>query len=257
MSTHPVPTYTPGYSPGAVRFMARRTAATHAHFLLPHLTTGTRLLDLGCGPGTVTVGLAEVVAPGRVVGVDAAAGQAETARAHAERCGAGNVEFESGDAAALRFGPGAFDAVFAHALFEHLPDPLAVAREAYRVLAPSGVVGVCSPDWDGFLLAPADPRADAAVAAYRTVQTRAGGDTGAGRKLAGWLLGAGFTRVTTGAWYECYPDRKRIAEYLAARLDRETDTAFSGLGDGLRAWADAPGALFAQAWVWAVGHRPA
>ena len=50
--------------------LERRTAARSAAFLLPHLRPGMRLLDFGCGPGSITVGLAGVVAPGEVVGVD-------------------------------------------------------------------------------------------------------------------------------------------------------------------------------------------
>ncbi len=244
--------YTPGYAPPAVRFMARRTAATHAAFLLPFLTPGVRLLDLGCGPGTITAGLAGAVAPGPVVGVDVAPGQVSAARDHAARVGAGNARFVAAGAAALPFPDGAFDAAYAHALFEHLADPGAVAREVYRVLAPGGVAGVCSPDWGGFLLAPPDPGADAGIAAYRAVQARNGGDPEAGRKLGGYLAGAGFDRVRCGAWYECYPDREVIAGYLADRLEADGDLA---AGAGLRAWAARPGGLFAQAWVWAVGVR--
>jgi cyclopropane fatty-acyl-phospholipid synthase-like methyltransferase len=50
---------------------ARRTAACNAAFMLPHLRPGMRLLDAGCGPGSNTIGLAEAVAPGEVIGVAA------------------------------------------------------------------------------------------------------------------------------------------------------------------------------------------
>src|SRR3712207_7201034 len=60
--------------------LARRTAADAAAFLLPHLRPGMRLLDAGCGPGTITVGLAGAVQPGEVVGIDPDAGRLEQAR---------------------------------------------------------------------------------------------------------------------------------------------------------------------------------
>ena len=62
---------------------ARRTAQVNAAFLLPHLKPGMRLLDCGCGPGSITVGLAQAVAPAETVGIDASPDAIEAARAHA------------------------------------------------------------------------------------------------------------------------------------------------------------------------------
>ena len=50
-------------------YHAERTADSHAAFLLPHLRPGMALLDLGCGPGSITVGLAAAVAPGPTTGM--------------------------------------------------------------------------------------------------------------------------------------------------------------------------------------------
>jgi len=63
-------TYTPGYSEPTLRLMLMRTAAKHAAFFTPLLRQGMRVLDCGCGPGTITLDLATLVAPGRVVGID-------------------------------------------------------------------------------------------------------------------------------------------------------------------------------------------
>src|SRR6187402_1236522 len=69
------------------RQVAARTATHDAAFLLPHLRPGMALLDVGCGPGSITVGLAEAVAPGSVTGVDLQAAQVEQSRALAVRLG--------------------------------------------------------------------------------------------------------------------------------------------------------------------------
>jgi ubiquinone/menaquinone biosynthesis C-methylase UbiE len=52
--------------------MVRRTVETNASFVPPHLRPGLSVLDCGCGPGSITVGLAGRVAPGQVVGIDVA-----------------------------------------------------------------------------------------------------------------------------------------------------------------------------------------
>ena len=62
-------TYTPGYSNPVLSFMGQRTAETHAGFFLPLFRPGWQVLDAGCGPGTITLGLAQRVAPGHVAGI--------------------------------------------------------------------------------------------------------------------------------------------------------------------------------------------
>jgi SAM-dependent methyltransferase len=107
---------------------ANRSAQSHAAFLLPHLRPGMTLLDLGCGPGTITAGLAEAVAPGPTVGVDLIPPPPGDVP---------GVTFVSADVRELPFEDASFDAVFACCLLQHLADPLAALREARRVTRPS------------------------------------------------------------------------------------------------------------------------
>jgi ubiquinone/menaquinone biosynthesis C-methylase UbiE len=245
--------------------MARRTAESHAAFFLPLLHKNAKLLDVGCGPGTITRGLAARVAPAEAVGVDRAAAQLEIARTapgHPQ-----NLRYLDASVYALPFADGYFDAVFGHALFEHLAEPVRAARELRRVLRPGGVIGLCSPDWDGFILAPEEPGLDEALALYRKVQEVNGGNTRAGRKLGEWLGEAGFKDAHMDARLECYPDRPLIGEYLAERLDRtamdaeELKRAGAQAADAeraaaaLRRWQARDGSLFAQAWVSATARK--
>src|SRR5690349_25086699 len=103
--------YTHGHHETVLRSHIWRTALNSAAYLLPHLQQGMSILDVGCGPGTITVDLAELVAPGRVVGIDSSPEVVEQARAHAAERGVTNVEFRVGDAYALEFADGEFDVV--------------------------------------------------------------------------------------------------------------------------------------------------
>jgi SAM-dependent methyltransferase len=152
----------------------------------------------------------------------------------------------------LPFGDGTFDRVFSHALFEHLSDPVRALRELRRVLKPGGVIGVCSPDWGGFIVSPPSPGLSEALEAYKAVQLRNGGDVEVGRKLGVHLASAGFGAVRLSARYECYPSLGVIAGFLASQLELKGETTFAGV---LRNWGSGEGGLFAQAWVAAIGHK--
>ncbi|MFL6566393.1 MAG: methyltransferase domain-containing protein [Burkholderiales bacterium] len=248
-----VETYTPGHSENVSHFMARRTLATHGAFFVPHLRPGLSLLDCGCGPASITLGIAARLDPGEVVGIDFAPDQIAHARQAAAREGRRNIEFETANVYSLPFESGRFERVFSHALLEHLADPQRALREFYRVLAPGGVIGVCSPDWGGFLLSPPSPPLTRALDAYMALQSGNGGDVRAGRNQGLHLAAAGFEAIELSARYECYDSRQLIAEYLARRLDEAGDGASAS---ALRDWsANEPG-MFAQAWVSAVARRP-
>jgi 2-polyprenyl-3-methyl-5-hydroxy-6-metoxy-1,4-benzoquinol methylase len=115
-------TYTPGYSAPVLSFMERRTADTHAGFFLPQLMPGWSVLDAGCGPGTITLGLARKVAPGVVTGIDLEDSQFAKSSEQARREGLA-VEFRKASVYDLPFREHCFDAVFSHALLEHLAEP--------------------------------------------------------------------------------------------------------------------------------------
>lgn len=245
-------TYLPGHSPNATDFMSKRTIESHGEFFLPHLAPGDSVLDCGCGPGTITMGVAARVSPGEVVGVDFAESPIECAKNYARQAGIDNISFQTADCCCLPFDDNSFDRVFSHALMEHLDEPVRALREIHRVLRPGGIVGVCSPDWDGLLVAPSSLGLTKALDAYARTQERRGGNLRVGHMFGEKLAAAGFVDVEMSARYECYPSLDFIGKYLALQLEREGD---SESAQTLRAWSDGSGELFAQAWVSAVGHK--
>jgi ubiquinone/menaquinone biosynthesis C-methylase UbiE len=148
------------YSAEAHAMMGQRTAAHDADFFLPHLHPGMRLLDSGCGIGSITIGLANAVAPGQVVGLDRDAEQVDRARALAAERGVANVRFEVGDVYTLPFPDASFDAVFAHQLLPWLREPVAALNEFRRVLTDNGVAGVRTIDPTFCVMDPVIPPLD-------------------------------------------------------------------------------------------------
>src|SRR5437762_288192 len=84
-------------------YVSRRTLDSHAAFLRRYLRAGLEVLDVGCGPGSITLGIASEVEPGRVVGVDREPSQIEAATRAAIVAGLENVTFESASAYELPF----------------------------------------------------------------------------------------------------------------------------------------------------------
>jgi len=175
-------TYTLGYSAPVLTFMEQRTADTHAGFFVPRLMPGWSVLDAGCGPGTITLGLARKVAPGVVTGIDLEDSQFAKSSEQARREGLA-VEFRKANVYDLPFREHCFDAVFSHALLEHLADPIAALAELRRVLKPGGLIGVRAGDMGGILIDSESQGPAQGLATYLANRERNSGDIQVGRKL--------------------------------------------------------------------------
>ncbi len=264
--------YSVGYDQAAADFFGARRASTHAAFFLPHLRPGMRLLDGGCGPGTMTIDLAEIVAPAEVVGIDIEPSQIELARTTAAERGVSNVRYEVADLYSLPFPDESFDAVLLHGVLEHLSDPVRGLREVLRVLKRGGVLGARHADFGGFLLEPTSPPLDQFVPLFERLMLHNGADPHAGRHQLRWLTEAGFTRIKMSASYDCWtstPEQKQVStrfleslvsDSAFARQLLEVNLADLNLLDAMRAefteWGSNLVSFAAEAWTEAVAEKP-
>jgi len=251
--------YTHGHHESVLRSHTSRTAENSAAYFLSRLRAGLSLLDVGCGPGTLTVDLARRVAPGRVVGIDAAESVLAQARAHAESAGV-PVTWRAGDVYQLDFANASFDVVHAHQVLQHLSDPVAALREMRRVAKPGGIVVARDSDYSCFSWAPLDPLLTRWQELYRAVARRNRAEPDAGRFLKSWALAAGFARVELSSSTWTYADAATCHWWGSLWAERAVKSAFAlqavdyGLStqDELAAiasawlrWAEQPAAFFA------------
>lgn len=191
----PEDVYTHGHHESVVRAHASRTAENSAAFVIPHLTAGTSVLDVGCGPGSITCDFAELVAPAKVVGLDRSAEIVAQAATLAAGRGVENAEFVTGNIYDLDFEDETFDLVHAHQVLQHLTDPVAALREMRRVAKPGGIVAVRDADFHGMSWYPEIRELDDWMELYQKIARRNGAEPDAGRRLVSWAQEAGFTDV--------------------------------------------------------------
>jgi SAM-dependent methyltransferase len=230
----------------------RRTAARWSAHLLSHLRPEMRVLDIGCGPGSITTGLV-----GRAIGVDP------------DPVAVAGVPVAGADGAALPFGPDVFDAIHLNAVLQHVADADAVLREALRVATPGAVIGVGDADWGGQLLHPADPLIDRGRAIQQVL--RSSGDVHVGRRLRGLLAAAGFERVEVSVTGRAVGTAEAIAgmaefergwfeapEVVAYVTDRSVSdpNEMASVASAWTRWAADPGAFVATLWFMALGWVP-
>lgn len=265
-------TYTHGHAPATVRQHGQRTAEEAAAFLLPVLEPGMRLLDVGCGPGSITRGLAERVAPGEVIGIDLSTETLEAARQEAAARGLLNLRYQEASVYALPFADGSFDVVYAHQVLQHLKQPDAAIGEMLRVLRPGGFLGVRDVDWGTAAYWPRDPWIDRFIDVHLRTWSENGGDPRMGRRLRALCNAAGVhalqvsasewcyaTPTETEAWGDSYAERLLTSPMGARAVERGNATRedLTAMAAAFRAWARHPDAFWAFTQVAALAQKPA
>ena len=263
--------YTPGYAGEVVTQFQQRTAGREAAFLLPYLRLGFKILDCGCGPGSITCGLAKAVAPGPVTGIDVEITQTREVLSGCNSAGVTNLEFVQGNVYDLPFPDESFDGVFAHALLQHLQDPVRALKEMRRVLKPGGIVGVRDDDRGSLIIAPYDARVIRLIDLLEKLVLHGGGDARIGRRHREVLRKAGFEKIHASASCECdgTPEATRRRGCMAAHAAETyltgvavqqgwaTAVELKEMATACRTWAEHPDAFDTITWCEAVDSKPA
>ncbi|WP_159501695.1 class I SAM-dependent methyltransferase [Microbacterium sp. 18062] len=250
--------YTHGHHPSVLRAHEWRTVENSAAYVVSELHPGSAVLDVGAGPGTITVDIARRVAPGPVLGIDASADVVARATEFAASEGVANVSFAVEDAYALDYPDAAFDIVHAHQVLQHLARPVDALRE-FRRVAGGGIVAARDVDYEGVLWYPLIPALAEWHDVYLRVHRLVAGDPAAGRKLKAWAREAGFAEVASSAslwlfesdeerawWGESWAERALESSFAehAVGLGVTDRTGLERISSGWHEWAAAPDGWF-------------
>ncbi len=265
------PEYTLGFGRQFVQSQRQLTAETSAAYLLPFLKPGLRVLDFGCGPGSISVGLAKAVEPGELHGVDMEQSQIDLSREIARANGCGNAIFHVADVTALPFEDSFFDVAHCHNVLLHIPVTDSALSEVKRVLKPGGLiacreiilgssfshpeVGIMRKLWDMY--------DDLLAADY--------GHPEMGKALKSCLLKSGFTNIRASSSFSVYDKPEEILIFYDLVIDgflsRDITNAAIKYGawteglsqevrDAFHNWKAHPGAIAAFAYGEALANKP-
>jgi len=249
--------YTHGHQESVVRAHAARTIANSAAYIEQFLTPGSSLLDVGCGPGSITAEFAERLGPdGNVLGIDNSSDVVARASASYSDSNAG---FATMDLYGLNVGDDSYDIVHAHQVLQHVSDPVAALKEMQRVAKPGGVIAVRDADYAAMHWAPQSPVLDNWQSVYRQVAQANNAEPDAGRHLLAWArqAGLGDVEASVDSWLFATPDRRAwwgstwadrvVGSSLASQaleLGLASEQDLVAMSEAWRAWAEEPDGWF-------------
>lgn len=261
--------YSGGYSPLIIDQFKQRTFVKQGAFLLPYLTAGLTVLDCGCGPGSMTLDIADLVGPGFVVGIDNSPIQIEQALLLQKQRAVTNVSFTTGSAYQLPYPDEQFDVVFAHAVLYHLQQPEQALAEFRRVLKPGGLVALRDACHSGDMMMPMSTDLAAAWNTIDKVFSHQGGNIYFGSQHKQLLLEQGFQHITVSCSYDTFAseaEKDSIRSYWSQFLNVDhrqlileqqwlTVTELAQQSAALDQWCANPASFFARARCEAIARK--
>lgn len=259
--------YTMGYAEEFQILLRRRSASKDAALLLPLIKPGMRVLDFGCGPGTISVGLASAADPGELHGIDTEESQINIARAAAQAGGHANAHFHVGSVTELPFEDNSFDVAHCNAVLMHVPDTEGSLSEVYRVLKSGGILSSREMIVASSFL---QPDIGGGFEGFGRLLAANGGHPAMGKELKRHVLDAGFSEVDAALMFEAFitPDDiaflygfakgwvfapATIEGFLRSGIATQEDV--DTWSEGLDNWRDTPSALGAFAWGQVIARK--
>jgi SAM-dependent methyltransferase len=198
----PTPNYMHAGNAAARDLFNQRSVEQDAPLVAAHLRPGMRLVDFGCGAGSLTCGFASLLAPGDVLGIDSSEDAIVHARALAEQAGLANARFAVADINELNLPPAGFDVAHFGNVLRYLREPERAVQLAFGSLESGGLVaaseGYLAGNWAG------GPHAEATMLVMRVLRDEnkaQGGDPLIGGRLRALFRQAGFTRIASKPGY--------------------------------------------------------
>ena len=265
------PDYTMGFGETIIQLLKRHSAETHAAHLLPYIKPGLRVLDFGCGPGTISAGIARAVEPGKLHGIDMEESQVALARYIAKEGRHDNATFHVADVTDLPFDDDFFDVVHGHAILTHVPDTQTAMAEVKRVLKPGGIISSREPIFRYSFQTPSFEVLDNGWVVFSELIATHGGHPDFGKDLKRHLLEAGFTDIRADATFNTYRTTEDVAAlhaviegwFLSPETMEEavasgvaTQRHFDSYRRSIDRWRSHPAAFGAIAYGEAIAFKP-
>ncbi len=257
--------YTHGHHESVLRSHKWRTAENSAGYLLKYLKSGMNILDVGCGPGTITLDFAEIVSPGIVVGIDSSAEVIDQAKVECERREITNAHFlqanlyDLAGQAFADFGfPELYDVVHAHQVLQHVNEPVKALELMAQKCTVGGVVAARDSDYHGATWYPEIEEMDEWMQIYQNIARKNGGEPDAGRRLLAWARSAGFKNILPSGscwcfatpedrdfWGSLWADRVLHSSFFNQALEMGyTEDTLIGVSNGWKRWKDDPSGFY-------------
>ncbi len=270
--TSTTPDYLMGFGEEIIAHQMRHGAQANAAYLLPYLKPGQRILDFGCGPGAISVDLAEAVAPGgELHGIDMEESQIESARDMAKERGISNADFHVGDVTDFPFADAYFDVAHCHDVLLHVPDTQAVLAEVKRVLKPGGIIACREAIIESSFMYPDFGALRESWYMYEDILETDAGHPQMGKELKSHFCEAGFKDIRIYASFELYSTPADIAVVYArgtkwflapdtidtaVKYGAATEEQAHKMRAAYEEWKNHPGALCALAFGEGLAWKP-
>ena len=245
--------YTHGHQPAAVKQHAKRTAEGCAQFVRPVISPQSKILDVGCGPGSITIGLARWAANGSVTGIDVGEEVLQTAQQAVDEAGISNISLEQASVYELPYADSSFDLTYAHQVLQHLADPVLAIQEMARVTRTGGHVAVRDADYYTMSCSQESEMIDEWRRIYHLVARHNGAEPDAGRHLLAWFHQAGLHEVKCSATASVYVTKEERENWGLSWADRCLTTSFpiQAMEYGYATWEELE--MISEGWRhWAV-----